>query len=183
MTRPIKGTTVSDSPMMHFGRHAHAKLGDYLAQITRCAELLDESQFWHRANANCNSVGILVLHLTGNVRQWILGGLGGESIQRDRPAEFHPANPPSIRHAIGDLTETVEAARHLIATIKSNRWDEPARIQGYSTTVLGAVLHVVEHFAFHAGQIVHITKALRNVDLSLYDAHGRRRDARMNDAP
>ncbi len=151
---------------------AARKLEQDMRQIGRCAGLLSEQEFWSRANEHCNSVGVLVLHLAGNVRQWILGGVAGRAVERDRPAEFAARGPAPVGPAIEALKQTVRDAVAVIRGVRSAQAPEPRTIQGYRVSVLLAVFHVAEHFSFHTGQVVHMTKVLRDVDLSLYDAQG-----------
>lgn len=166
-----------------FATFARAKLDDHMGQISRCAGMLAEDQIWLRANGHCNSVGNLLLHLRGNVNQWIIGGVGGKTVTRDRPAEFAQRGGVAKKELIGGLEETVAGARDVIAALPQARWADAVTIQGYETTMLAAVFHVVEHFAFHTGQIVQMTKAILDVDLSLYDRHGQRLDRRASAAP
>src|SRR6266446_1415386 len=63
-------------------------MDDYLGKIERCLETLSDQDVWWRANEESNSIGNLLLHLTGNVRQWIISGLGGATDQRVRQTEF-----------------------------------------------------------------------------------------------
>lgn len=145
-------------------------------QIERCVGLLNETQLWQRANAHCNSVGNLVLHLTGNLRQWIIGGLAGEAVLRNRQAEFDERGPLPAAQIMSAWNRVVEQSLKIIVGLSGQTLREPRTIQKYETTVLVAVLHVVEHVSFHTGQIVQITKTLLDVDLSLYDERGQRRN-------
>lgn len=156
------------------------KLTRDLAQIRRCAALLTEEQRWWRANAHCNSVGNLLLHLRGNVRQWVLGGLAGDVSPRARAAEFSATAPPPGVDPLQELVVTVHAADDVIRTLDADRLLRTYEIQGYRVHGLEAVFHVAEHFAAHTAQIVQITKTLCDVDLSLYDAEGHRLDAGAN---
>jgi uncharacterized damage-inducible protein DinB len=164
-------------------RYAVAKLREYADQIARCAALLTPEQCWRRPNEHSNAVGNLVLHLCGNVTQWILCGLGGRTIPRDRAAEFAQREPLPPAPLMRRLREAIDAAVAVVEGLPDGRWGEPVTIQGYKTTVLAAVFHVVEHFAFHTGQIVWATKAMLDVDLSLYDVNGRRLDGRADGIP
>ncbi len=157
-----------------FLRHADAKLGEFLEQIRRCVTGLEESELWHRGNAHTNSVGNLVLHLTGNVRQWILGGLGGRGVQRDRTAEFAERGPLPTAAILPPLEAAVAEAQVVIRQLSPTDLLRQYTIQEYEVSGLVAVFHVVEHFSGHTGQIVHITKLLRSVDLARYDAAGRK---------
>lgn len=150
------------------------KLRQDFDQIARCARLLEPHSLWSRANAHCNSVGNLVLHLNGNVRQWIVAGLGGATFVRDRPAEFAERGPLPCEDVLSRLCATVDEAGAVITSLRPAALADQHVIQGYRVTALAAVFHVAEHFSFHTGQIVHMTKAIRDVDLSLYDAQGKR---------
>jgi uncharacterized damage-inducible protein DinB len=156
--------------------HSCERLEHYRAQIVRCIALLDEQEIWSRPNPHVNSVANLILHLTGNVRQWILGAVGGIPIERDRASEFAARDGRKSAELLGPLTAVVCDAISVIRDLRAATLAERHTIQGYEVTAQTAVLHVVEHFAFHAGQVVHATKWMKDVDLSLYDVHGHRQD-------
>lgn len=160
--------------------HSCERLSHYQSQIERCAALLDDEQLWYRPNGHVNSVANLMLHLAGNVRQWILGGVAGEAIARDRPAEFAARDGRPAEEIVPTLREAVENAISVFRSLEAAELTQLRSIQGYDVTVQRAVLHVVEHFAFHAGQIVHATKWIKDVDLSLYDTQGQRIDRSGN---
>lgn len=162
-----------EEALRDFSGAVSRKLAQDLEQIRRCAGLLSDEQLWSRTNAHCNSVGNLLLHLAGNVRQWIVAGLGGAAFERDRPAEFAERGPLPRERTLGGLERTVAEAVAVIQRIEPAEMSRTHTIQGYTVTALAAVFHAAEHFSFHTGQIVHMTKALRAVDLSLYDAQGR----------
>lgn len=157
-----------------FCRYAADKLGQHLAQIKRCLALLNDAEVWQRTNAHANSVGNLLLHLRGNVRQWIVAGLGGVEFERDRPAEFAARGTQPGAVLMAALEETMNEAIDVIRRLEPSRLGEEHTIQGYSVRTMEAVFHVVEHCSGHTGQIVHITKVLKNVDLNLYDRRGQK---------
>ncbi len=157
-----------------FTTYASAKLREHFAQIRRCTALLTDAEVWHRINAHTNSIGNLILHLTGNVRQWIVAGLGGEPFDRDRPAEFAARGPLPSARMIAELERVVRRAIDVIGHLDDAALAATRQVQGYEVSGLIAVFHVVEHFAGHTAQIVHMTKALRDRDLSAYDAQGRK---------
>jgi uncharacterized damage-inducible protein DinB len=164
-------------PCDEFLRYARAKIEQNFAQLERCVGLLTDAELWLRSNVHTNSVGNLVLHLTGNVRQWLVASIGGAAFERDRPAEFAERGPGPAREIMPPLRETVRTAIETLARLDAAALRARRTIQGYDVSVLVAVMHVVEHFSFHTGQIVHITKMLRDTDLSLYDEQGRKRRA------
>src|SRR3984893_12120525 len=65
----------------------------YLPRIVGCLEQLSDEEIWWRPNAASNSVGNLVLHVCGNMRQWIISGLGGAADLRERDKEFAERGP------------------------------------------------------------------------------------------
>ena len=126
-----------------------------------------------RGSDNENAVGNLVLHLCGNVRQWILSGVGGEPDVRDRDAEFAARGGMPVTELAARLRVTVEEAAAVIAAVPPERMAEPLLIQKYEVSVMEAIYHVVEHFSEHTGQIIFATKLMRGIDLGFY-AHLRR---------
>jgi uncharacterized damage-inducible protein DinB len=155
-------------------RYAAGKIRQNRTQIVRCVGLLSDEQLWSRANERTNSVANLVLHLTGNVRQWILGGLAGEPIVRERPAEFAARGGVPRAQLVRTLEETVHAALDIVMRRHASQLIARYSIQGYDVTGVEAVCHVLEHFSWHTGQIVHLTKAWTGEDLSLYDPSGQK---------
>jgi uncharacterized damage-inducible protein DinB len=159
------------------------KLADSLKLIEKCLRLLSIEQVWHRPNEVSNSIGVLVLHLTGNVNQWINKTLGGDEFERDRPAEFARRDPLPTDEILVNLQRTVGRACDVIRELPFERLTDPVTVQGYTVSGVGAVIHVVEHFSLHTGQIIYATKILINRDLSEYDEQGRRKDGRTTGVP
>jgi uncharacterized damage-inducible protein DinB len=143
---------------------------DFLPKIERCVELLSDEQIWWRPNAESNSIGNLLLHLSGNARQWIVCGLGGESDGRDRDAEFAQRDVVPRIELLGRIKQTISEVDATLANFESDRLLEKRKIQGLDVTALEAILHVVEHFSMHAGQIVYITKLISSEGLDFYDS-------------
>lgn len=146
-------------------------LDEYVPRIARCVSMLQPEQVWNRPNAVSNSVGNLLLHLEGNVRQWILAGLGGEHDVRDRPAEFAArAAPLTPGELVDRLRQTVTGAAALVDGLGPDDLLATRRFQDrYDDTGLAAVLHVIEHFSGHAAQIYAFTKQVTGEDLRFYD--------------
>src|SRR5262249_52891309 len=61
---------------------------EYARRIAHCVGRLSEAQCWQKPGPTGNSIGNLLLHLCGNIRQWILAGVRGDADRRDRPGEF-----------------------------------------------------------------------------------------------
>jgi uncharacterized damage-inducible protein DinB len=136
-----------------------------LPNIVNSLKQLSEEEIWWRPNAASNSAGNLVLHLCGNVRQWIISNLGGEAFERDRDREFEEQGPIPRQALITQLRGTVEGACAVFGRLSDDSLARKHTIQGLHVTGLGAVFHVVEHFSYHTGQIIYITKLKRSRDL------------------
>lgn len=147
----------------------HKLLGEYWPRTCECLDRLTAGQIWWRPNEASNSIGNLLLHLNGNVRQWIVSGLGGGSDERNRSAEFaerENIDPARLREALdGTLRDADAVLSRLTAADLAKRY----RIQVYDeVTGLEAIYHVVEHFGMHHGQIAYITKLITSADLGFY---------------
>jgi len=153
------------------------KLAENLSRIETCVPKLAPGVLWARDSENENAVGNLLLHLDGNVRQWILSGIGGAPERRDRPAEVAARSGPDGGVLVAHLRGTVNDAIATIGALPHARLNEAVAIQGYHTTVLAAIFHVVEHFSGHTYQIILMTKHATREDLGFYgylEATGRK---------
>jgi uncharacterized damage-inducible protein DinB len=151
-----------------FLEHSIRKLNDLTARIESCLGKLTAEQVWARGGENENAIGNLVLHLCGNVRQWIVCGVGGRPDTRDRDGEFAARGGASVPELSARLRETVDDATAVIAVLTPQRLAQPLLVQGYRVSGLEAVYSVVEHFSHHTGQIIFVTKMLTGADLRFY---------------
>jgi uncharacterized damage-inducible protein DinB len=143
--------------------------GEYVPKIRQCVSVLSHDSLWARANETSNSIGNLLLHLAGNVRQWIVGGVGGQAIERDRASEFMARDGPDAEELIRNLQSAVEEADAVMAGLSAKDLTRECIIQARETTVMAALYHVVEHFAMHTGQIVMLTKMHAPGAIRFYD--------------
>lgn len=145
---------------------------EFLPRIRAAVERLTDDQVWWRPNEASNSIGNLMLHLSGNVTQWIVGGVGGQPVTRDRQREFDERTPIPRSELLAALSRAVESAVRILDELDPAVLAERRVIQGMDVTVMHAVYHVVEHFSMHTGQILMLTKMLTAEDLKLYDFPG-----------
>jgi uncharacterized damage-inducible protein DinB len=139
-----------------------------LARITQCVGLLTPEQLWYKHNRNTNSIGNLVLHLEGNIRQYIVSGVGGENDVRQRSKEFLDGYDYLGSEILDKLTATLQAANAVVQAISEEQLTETVTIQGFPHTRLSAILHVIEHLSYHVGQITFYTKYVNDVDTAYY---------------
>ena len=144
------------------------KLRQLTARIEDCLGRLTEEQVWARGAESENAVGNLVLHLGGNLRQWIVSGVGGLPDTRQRDEEFAARSGQTPTGLAAGLRETVDRAAAVLEALPPERLTGHIRVQNYDLTVLEAVYHVVEHFSGHTGQIIYATKLLTGKDLGYY---------------
>jgi uncharacterized damage-inducible protein DinB len=140
-----------------------------LPRIERCFEKLSDEQIWWRPNEDSNSIGNLVLHLSGNVRQWIVCGLGGQPDERVRQEEFDERRQLPRAELLKRLKETLAEADAVLASFAPSQLLESRHIQDDDVEALEAIYHVVEHFSMHTGQIILLTKIIKGEDLRFYD--------------
>ena len=151
-----------------FLRASAKKLEQLWSRIRDCLAKLSTDEIWARGHENENAIGNLVLHLNGNLRQWIISGVGGAPDTRTRDAEFAARGGIEIAELRARLESTVREAIAAIGKVTPERIVERVTIQKYDVTVMEAIFHVVEHFAQHTGQIIFVTKMLTGEDLGFY---------------
>jgi uncharacterized damage-inducible protein DinB len=142
---------------------------EYLPKIERCVEKLTDEQVWWRPNPESNSIGNLLLHISGNARQWIVCGLRGATDKRQRQTEFDERKIIARDELLARLRTTVADVDDVLASFDPARLLDKYPIQGTEATALAAIFHVTEHFSMHAGQIILLTKQLTASDLHFYD--------------
>ena len=142
---------------------------EYFPKIRKCVAELSEGDIWWRSDETNNSIGNLILHLSGNVRQWIVGGLGGVPDARNRPQEFSERTHIPKNDLVKKLEEALHDCDRVLERFDDNRLLERITIQDYDATYLDALSHVVEHFAMHLGQIIFITKLRVSKDMNFYN--------------
>jgi len=143
----------------------HSIAGYHMPRLIKCLKLLSEKDIWWRPNSASNSVGNLVLHLSGNVRQWIISGLGEERDKRDRDREFAERGPISRRALVALIRGTVAEASSVLDRLSEDSLLRIHDIQGFHVSGMYAVFQVVHHFAYHTGQIIFVTKCKLGKDL------------------
>ena len=158
-----------DSGQIFLERSRYYLSSEYLPKLCKCVEVMPGEMIWHRANESSNSVGNLLMHLAGNVREWIVAGIGGHPVIRDRPGEFGAKGGLAAKALINDLEKAVAEADEVLAGVSVNDLSRACTIQSRETTVLAAIYHVVEHFAMHTGQIVLLAKERVPEAVHFYD--------------
>ena len=135
-----------------------ASLAAGLAKIEHCLAQLTDEQVWNRPADDMNSIGNLLLHLAGNVRQWIVSGAGDRPDTRDRPAEFAQRQVTPQGELLENLRAAVQEASDVLANIGSTALLEGVRVQGFEVSRMHAVVHSTTHFQGHVQEIICLTR-------------------------
>jgi uncharacterized damage-inducible protein DinB len=153
-------------------RARYLLLTEYRTKLRLAVEALPEDAIWTRVNAQSNSVGNLLLHLTGNVRQWLITGVGGGPDVRQRAAEFAAKDGPKRAELLARLNQTLDEVGHVFDSLTDESLVQQRTIQGRDMTVLDAIFSCVEHFAQHLGQIILIAKVHSPEAIRFYEDAG-----------
>jgi uncharacterized damage-inducible protein DinB len=141
---------------------------DFLLKLKLCLEEMPEQDLWWRPNEQSNSVGNLILHLCGNMKQWIVNSMGGGQFERDRDAEFAERRPVPKAELIAGIDATVNEVDRVLSDLPAAGLLNRFPVQVYTTSRLQAIYHVVEHFSYHLGQILYIYKMRTGRDPGFY---------------
>lgn len=159
---------MEDSWLIEFIEQSLHRMHENTTRIAKCLDELSEEEIWQRPNDSSNSVGNLILHLCGNIRQYAVSSLGKLPDTRTRDAEFEATQGFSKSELLQLLTDTIKIAEVIMQTSDEADLMEVRSVQCYQLSGMGIILHVVEHYSYHTGQIAFWTKQLRNKDLGFY---------------
>ncbi len=129
-----------------------------LQKIQHCVGQLDQQQLWWRPAPNLNSIANLLLHLEGNVRQWLVAGLLGLPDMRARQQEFDDRSQRSAASLLGALTDCVEEACQAIMSVDTDALLQERLVQEFPVDGLEAIANSVSHFCGHVQEIVLLTR-------------------------
>ena len=144
------------------------RIDENTQKLATCMQELNENEIWKRPNLHSNSVGNIILHLCGNIRQYAISSLGNSKDVRERDKEFSADGGNSGPELFRKLTDTIEQAKSVIQSTTEKELLRERKVQGYTHSVIGIILHVTEHYSYHTGQIIFWTKLLKDKDLGFY---------------
>ena len=144
------------------------RIGESLDRIDTCLKLLTDDLIWERKNTQTSSVGNLILHLNGNIRQYILSGLGGEKDIRQRDKEFDIGSRIGKKELWSKHKVLVLEALKIIQSLNDQDLSKKIRVQGFDTNPTDVLVHVTEHYSYHTGQIALLTKLITAKDLEFF---------------
>jgi uncharacterized damage-inducible protein DinB len=128
-------------------------------EVRRLAEPLDDRELWHKPVEPGNSIGHLILHLTGNLNHFVGAQLGGSGYVRDREREFTESKRPARETLLANLDAAVATFRRVVDQLDADRLAAPHPEARFGN-VLKPLVHLVAHFALHRGQMTYISRLL-----------------------
>ena len=165
MNQPFSMQTLSKE----FTEQSVCRMEENVLRIVKCFSELTEEEIWKKPNTQSNSIGNLVLHLCGNITQYIISSMGGNEDHRKRDLEFSTKGGITKQQLIDKLSKVVDQSIAIINKASDSELIRTRKVQAYQLSGVGIIIHVVEHFSYHTGQITFWTKYLKNKDLGFYD--------------
>ncbi len=157
------------NPFLHeFVSQAVFRLEENVPRIHTCLHRLTEEQIWHKPNAHSNCIGNLVVHLKGNITQYIHSTLGAMPDTRNRASEFEGYAIKSKTELLQEITACITQAIQIIKDLQEEAFLKTYRVQCFQLSGIGIIIHVVEHLSYHVGQISFFTKQMIDADLGYY---------------
>ncbi len=152
-----------------FKGQAVFRMNESTERIEKCLKMLTVAQACKKPNESSNSIANLILHLCGNITQYILSSLAQEEDTRQRDLEFSTKWDSDIATLATKMRSTADAATAVIRKLPEEELLRKRIVQGFELDGIGIIMHVVEHYSYHTGQIALLTKLLVNKDLGFYD--------------
>ena len=160
-----KDTQIIQEIVKEFRRRV---ITESIPRIKKCLNMVDKSKVWYRQNEEVNSIGNLILHLNGNARQWILSGLGNAPDNRFRKEEFIPNQNTTKEELLSILNDLENDLENFIAGQNFGALTDVRKVQVFEETGVSILIHVIEHFSYHTGQITLLTKLFTGLPTNYY---------------
>lgn len=160
---------IRDEWMSEFLENSIYRLDESTRMNKISLKSIEESNIWKKPNESSNSIGNQIIHICGNMTQYIIASLGEQDDLRNRDAEFSISDGFKRNELIQKLEDTVGQAKLVLNNCGKSQLLKKRVVQGYDLSGIGIVIHAVEHYSYHTGQIAFWTKQLINKDLGFYD--------------
>jgi len=144
------------------------RIDENTVKVKSCMKVLDDNEIWFQPNAHVNSVGNTILHLCGNIRQYVISSIGGKTDIRERDLEFSTRGGFTNAELVLKLSKTLEEAKSVISSATEENLQRQRIVQKTSYSGIGIVIHITEHYSYHTGQIILLTKLFKDMDMGFY---------------
>lgn len=150
-------------------KNALYRMDESTRMIMKSLANISEEEVWQKPNTSHNSIANLILHLCGNISQYVISSLGETEDKRLRDIEFSITSGLTKNELLKKLDDVVDTAKRVIFDATPSQLVKIRSVQGFSFSGVGIILHAVEHYSYHTGQIAFWVKQLKNKDLGFYD--------------
>ena len=131
------------------------------AKLHKWVDALSDDQFWRNPYGYGNSVGHLVLHLTGNLNYYIGAQIASTGYVRNRDREFTDPTRPPKSDVLGAFDRTIAVVTGTIRKQSAADWSFPYSAERSTQKNRFAImLHCAAHADHHLGQIIYLSKEL-----------------------
>ena len=149
--------------------NAMYRMDESTRMIKKSLSEISEEEIWQKPNASLNSIANLILHLCGNMTQYVISSIGEIDDNRNRDAEFSVNSGLTKAELLHKLEDTVDSVKRVIFDSTADKLIKVRSVQGMSFSGVGAIMHAVEHYSYHTGQIAFYVKLIKEKDLGFYD--------------
>ncbi|OEK08502.1 hypothetical protein A8C32_03355 [Flavivirga aquatica] len=160
---------MSEDILKEFKEQIVYRLDESTRMISISFDKLSEEDIWKRINDSSNSIGNLIIHLCGNMTQYVIASLGNKDDNRDRDEEFAMQSGFNKKQLLEKLQITVKEVKTIILNLSEIEYLKQRDVQGFNFSGIGIAIHITEHYSYHTGQIAFWTKQINNKDLGFYD--------------
>lgn len=160
--------TIREKWMTEFLENSVYRLDESTRMNKISLKSIEEAHIWKKPNESSNSIGNQIMHICGNMKQYIIASLGELNDKRNRDAEFSITNGFTSVQLLQKLEDTVHQAKNVLHSCTKSQLLKKREVQGFDLSGIGIVIHAVEHYSYHTGQIAFWTKMLVNKDLGFY---------------
>ena len=150
-------------------KNALYRMDESSRMIKKSLDDISEEEVWQKPNDSLNSIANLILHLCGNISQYVISSLGETEDKRNRDVEFSATSGLTKDELLKKLDDVVDTAKRVIFDATPSQLVKIRSVQGFSFSGVGIILHAVEHYSYHTGQIAFWVKQLKDTDLGFYD--------------
>ena len=145
------------------------RLEENLRMVLICIDKITEKDLWKKPSKKGVALGNQIIHIVGNMTQYLISSLGEKKINRERDKEFKIDKRITKSSLINMLSNTIQESKKTITKLSMENLLKIREVQVYTLSGIGCLIHAVEHFSYHTGQIALLTKNITNNDLGFYD--------------
>lgn len=160
---------LSEKLIIEIKKNSIYRIEENLRMIFICFDKITEKELWNQPSKEGIAIGNQVIHIVGNMTQYLVSTLGQKNYNRQRDKEFEINRGICKSSLINELSYTIKESIITINKLSLENLLKKRKVQVYYLSGIGCLIHAVEHFSYHTGQIALLTKNITNNELGFYD--------------